>query len=148
VNNCQNAYGVIGLQIYDRLLNTNNWPTISARFKKSWCEEFMLPGGDSVVLRSSLAGIGISAAGSLDNSLALFTQSFLPDQAKQSRAKYRKECVETDRDGKITGLKPDLMDSLDAGNYTMHAKGDVGKVWLVSLRLSLSLGLFHRAIKR
>ncbi|KAL2823620.1 hypothetical protein BDW59DRAFT_163198 [Aspergillus cavernicola] len=127
-----NAYGVIGIQIYDRIFGTDNWTKIGPRFKKAWCEEFMLPGGDSVVLRSSLAGIGIAAAGALDNSLTLFTQSFIPDQAKQSSAKYRKECVETDENGKVTGLKFDAMDCLDAGNYKMHEKGDVGKVWALA----------------
>jgi hypothetical protein len=127
----KNAYGAIGIKIYDRIFGTDNWEKIGPRFEKSWCDEFMLPGGDNIVLRSSLAGIGLPAEGALDNSLALFTQSFLPDQAKRSSAKYRKEWIETDQDGKVTGMKFNPMDRLDAGNYRMHEKGDVGKVWYV-----------------
>jgi hypothetical protein len=78
-----NAIGATHLRSYDTVHGTDHWDRIAADYARSLIEEFTLPSGDYVQLRSRLTGMLITPAGAAtaNASHVLLLNGVLPERA-------------------------------------------------------------------
>jgi len=120
-----NMRGAATLAAYDRLLDTDHWAKLSARFREQLEREFMTRDGNVVTLRSQLTGLPVPFPMPV-SVLAKELNPSLPDLAHRYWALVRSESLRRLEDGVHIDLQGR---NVDFGNYTVSDAFALGGIY-------------------
>jgi hypothetical protein len=120
-----NMRGAATLAAYDRLLGTDHWPTLSARFREQLEREFMTRDGNVIALRSQLTGLPVPFPMPV-SVLAKELNPTLPDLAHRYWALVRSESLRWLEDEVHIDLPGK---NVDFGNYTVSDAFALGGIY-------------------